>query len=217
MSDNETSPALPVATESRAPGQCAAPAPPPAVARLDQHRLRTHVARALAELQYRTDQLGHTGIAGVALLVTAAGLYFGATLPQHTAVTQLRAQLAGGGPQVDLATLAAVQLHDVVARLPPRATAPEVIEQIMQHAASAGVELQRGQYEFIAARDGIAAHYRISLPVHTTYPQLRQFIDGTLAAMPAVAVEGLRIERKNVGDDVVDAELRFAAFVSGAP
>jgi hypothetical protein len=175
------------------------------------------VARALAELQYRSERLGHSGIAGIALLVTAAGLYFGATLPQFMAVTQLRAQLAGGGPQVDRATLAAVQLHDVVAGLPPRATAPEVMEQIMQQATAAGVELQRGQYEFIAARDGIAAHYRISLPVHTTYPQLRSFIDGTLAAMPAVAVEGLRIERKNVGEDVVTAELRFAAFVSSAP
>jgi len=35
--------------------------------------------------------------------------------------------------------------------------------------------------------------------------------------MPAVAVEGLRVERKSVGDDSVDAELKLSAFVRSEP
>ena len=63
------------------------------------------------------------------------------------------------------------------------------------------------------ARDGVAARYRMSFPVTASYPKLREFMDRTLLALPAVAVEGLRVERKNVGDDTVDAELKLAVYV----
>ncbi|MGB8694692.1 MAG: hypothetical protein WCD08_14395, partial [Steroidobacteraceae bacterium] len=68
-------------------------------------------------------------------------------------------------------------------------------------------------YEYVPARDGVAARYRMTFPVHTTYPKLRDFMDRTLVALPAVAVDGVRIERKKVGDEEVDAELKFSAFV----
>jgi hypothetical protein len=38
-------------------------------------------------------------------------------------------------------------------------------------------------------------------------------MDRTLVALPAVAVEGLRVERKAVGEPGVDAELRLSAYV----
>jgi hypothetical protein len=97
--------------------------------------------------------------------------------------------------------------------LPARDDASEVLARIYQEAQGAGVELPRGQYEYLPARDGVAAHYRMTFPVHAAYPQLRTFMDRTLTALPSVAVEGLRIERKNVGDEAVDAELKLAAFV----
>jgi hypothetical protein len=97
--------------------------------------------------------------------------------------------------------------------LPAREDASDVLGRIYQEAQSAGVELPRGEYEYVAARDGVAAHYRMTFPVHAGYPQLRTFMDNTLLALPSVAVEGLRIERKNVTDETVDAELKLAAFV----
>ena len=54
---------------------------------------------------------------------------------------------------------------------------------------------------------------RMTFPIHAGYPQLRNFMDRTLLALPSVAVEGLRIERKNVTDETVDAELKLSAFV----
>jgi hypothetical protein len=53
----------------------------------------------------------------------------------------------------------------------------------------------------------------MTFPVKGQYPAIRQFIDATLLAVPSAAVEGLRIERKNAGDDNVEAELGFSVFV----
>jgi hypothetical protein len=100
-----------------------------------------------------------------------------------------------------------------LATLPRREDAPAVIDRVLQEARAAGVDLPRGQYEFLPARDGIAARYSMTFPIHASYPQLRQFMDRTLLALPAVAVEGLRIERKDVGADSVDAELKLSLFV----
>ena len=101
----------------------------------------------------------------------------------------------------------------ILAALPPRGDAPNVVAKILEEARASGVELPRGQYEYVPARDGVAARYRMTFPVRASYPKLREFMDRTLVALPAVAVEGLRIERKNVGDDSVDAELKLNAYV----
>jgi len=69
----------------------------------------------------------------------------------------------------------------------------------------------------VPARDGVAARYRMTFPVHASYPQIRSFLDRTLIALPAVAVEGLRLERKSVGDGTVEAEVKLAAYVRGEP
>lgn len=175
-------------------------------------RFQAAGSAVLAEGTWRLRRLGTSGLVGIGLLVGACVLFMANTLPQGQAISALKAQLArlgplaqggAGGPQVQVA----------LSGLPGRDDAPDVLDRIYQEAQAAGVELPRGNYEFIAARDGIAAHYRMTFPVHTGYPQLRAFMDHTLIALPSVAVEGLRIERKNVSDATVDAELKLAAFV----
>ncbi len=104
-----------------------------------------------------------------------------------------------------------------MASLPARAEVPSVVAKILEEAQASGVELPRGQYEYMPARDGVAARYRMTFPVRATYPKIREFMDRTLVALPAVAIEGLRIERKNVGDDSVDAELKLSAYVRSDP
>jgi hypothetical protein len=56
----------------------------------------------------------------------------------------------------------------------------------------------------------------MTFPIKGRYPAIRNFVDATLAAVPAAAIEGLRIERKNVGDDNVEVELGLAVFVRNA-
>ena len=193
----------------------AAPAQPRAPLALLE-RAQVYANRALAETVYQVRRLGTPAIAGIAAVVMAATVFIANNLPQGAAVAALKGQLVQLAPAAKGASMA-VPGSAVLASLPPRGDAPDVVAKILEEARAAGVELPRGQYEYVPARDGVAARYSMTFPVRTSYSKLREFMDRTLVALPAVAVEGLRIERKNVGDDSVDAELKLAAYVQGEP
>ena len=175
-------------------------------------RIQLYGNRAVAETLYQARRLGVATLAGVAAVVLAATLFIANNLPQGAAVAALKGQLAHLTPLAKGAAVSPLS-GSMLAALPPRGEAPEIVAKILEEARASGVELPRGQYEYVPARDGVAARYRMSFPVHATYPQLREFMDRTLVALPAVAVEGLRIERKTVGDNSVDAELKLSAYV----
>lgn len=176
-------------------------------------QMREFGSRALDHAQYQLRRLGSVTLGGIVALVAAITIFFSYNLPQGTAVSALQAQIAHAPAVAVTATPNGASL----ASLPPRSDAPDVVAKIYEEAKAAGVELPRGQYEYVPPRDGVAARYRLTFPVHATYPQIRGFLDRTLIALPAVAVEGLRIERKTVGDGSVDAEVKFAAYVRGEP
>jgi hypothetical protein len=179
-------------------------------------RLGLQANRALAEAGWRLRRVGNAGLVGAALLVGAAVLFLFNNLPQASALAALRAQVTRLGPLAKAAP-PAPGVGVGTAALPARDQAPAVLARIYAEAEAAGVELPHGQYEYVPARDGVAARYRMTFPVHASYPQLRAFMDRTLVALPAVAVEGLRMERKNVGDEAVDAELQLSAYVRSEP
>jgi len=172
--------------------------------------------RALAEVLYQVRRIGAATVAGVTAVVLAATVFFANNLPQGGVIAGLKAQLAHlGAPAAGARALTSPPT--MLSALPAREEAPEIVAKIVEEARASGVELPRGQYEFVPARDGVAARYRMTFPVRATYPQLREFMDRTLLALPAVAVEGMRIERKTVGDEGVEAELKFSAYVRSEP
>jgi hypothetical protein len=204
------SPASPV-IPAPAPQRAASPPVAQAAGEATLDRIQVYGNRALAETLYQARRLGAATIAGIAAVVLALTLFIANNLPQGSAVAMLKSQLAQLAPAAK--GVAAPLSGAALAALPPRGEAPEIVAKILEEARAAGVDLPRGQYEYLPARDGVAARYRMTFPVHATYPQLREFMDRTLVALPAVAVEGMRIERKGVGEEGVDAELRFSAFV----
>ena len=175
-------------------------------------RIQLYGNRALAETLYQARRLGVATLAGIATVVLATTLFIANNLPQGAAVAALKSQLAHLAPLAKGAAVTPLSAS-MLAALPPRGQAPEIVAKILEEARASGVELPRGQYEYVPARDGVAARYRMTFPVRASYPKLREFMDRTLVALPAVAVEGLRIERKAVGDDSVDAELKLSAYV----
>ena len=172
--------------------------------------------RALGELTYQLRRLGTATLAGCVAITIAVIVFITGNLPQVSANAALKDELARLSPSSKHPP-GAGPTGAGLASLPPRAEAPDVVAKILEEAEASGVELPRGQYEYIPARDGVAARYRMTFPVNATYPKIRAFMDRTLVAMPAVAIEGLRIERKNVADDSVDAELKLSAYVRSDP
>ena len=159
-------------------------------------RARQLGTQALAHAGYQLRRLGTTTVAGIAAMVTAVTMFLAYNLPQGHTVAALQGQLARLANSG--ATAATTPNGATLASLPPRREAPEVVAKVYEEAKAAGIDLPRGQYEYVPARDGVAARYRMTFPVHASYPQIRSFLDRTLIALPAVAVEGLRIERKSV-------------------
>jgi hypothetical protein len=202
----------PVQAESPARPVPARPLQASAAAMPASRRLQGAVSRAVAEVSYRITRVGSAGLTGLVLISIAIATFIMVNLPQRASIESLRAAAAQpaatGG-----AGIAAAQVGKVLTGLPPRSGAPEVLEKILAQAKDAGVELERGKYEFVPSRDGVAAHYRVELPVKTTYPQLRTFMDKTLLALSGVGVEGLRIERKSIGDARIEAEVKLAIYV----
>jgi hypothetical protein len=207
----------PIATIAATPGATRNPVGAgPSSAQQSLQQLQTMGSRALAQSAYALRRVGSAGLTGLALLVAAIVLFMANNLPQSSAINALKAQVLRLAP-LGKAAIVAPGGGTVLAALPQRDDAPTVVGKVFEQAEAAGVELAKGQYEYVPARDGVAARYRMTFPVRTTYPKLREFMDRTLVALPAVAVEGLRVERKNVGDETVEAELKLSAYVRSEP
>jgi hypothetical protein len=88
-----------------------------------------------------------------------------------------------------------------------------VIGQIFIQAKEAGVPLDTGHYVYSPAKAGAIARYDLEFPVKASYPDIRGFINRTLTAVPAAALGKLHVERKAVGDQVVNADIGFVVFV----
>lgn len=158
---------------------------------------------------------------GLVLLLTSVVLWFGTLAPLRANVADLRDEVerletanrdgTRGPRSLD------AQARAFVRRLPARNDLPGVLAVVAEQARTAGLALERGDYEFALAKSGNVARYHLTLPVVGTYPQIRRFVSETLARLPPVALEGLALERDAVGDAQLRASLRFVVMVRGEP
>jgi len=170
-------------------------------------------------LSHQAQYVGRVGVIGVAMLVFSVVCFLSANSP-------LRHQLAG--QQSDLAeaqhdqlarhrtgvdVTSTEQLQTFVSKLPARAELPAITEKVVAQASAAGLALERGSYDFTVTHSGKIVRARLSFPLQGTYPNIRQFVNGTLAAIPNAAVDGLRLERKTIGSSEISAEVSFAVFL----
>jgi len=177
-------------------------------------RARAALLQLLPELQYRISRLGVAGQTGLAALAAAAVVAAAALIPAQHALLRLntdlvRAQHATVTAEVEQAA------PRLLASLPTRMQMPGVIGEIVAQARSAGVTLDSGRYRYAPAKRGTIDSYELEFPVKATYPAIRTFINGTLTALPAAALDKLRLERKAVADPLVSADIGFVVFVRG--
>lgn len=195
--------------------------PPAAVPR--RRVVREHMAACVTYAELAVHRIGWAGVVGLALLVFALGLLFATNAPLRRQAAELERELdvaqatAASERRLRVAADPGARLARFRAGLPRQSDLPQVIGRMLREADAAGVELERGTYEFRAGDSGLIARYTVTLPVQATYPQIRAMTGVILAALPAVALESLRIERDGVSDEVVTADLRFAVFVRGDP
>jgi len=209
-----TRPTLPVAASlSRSP-----PAQPPAVRAPEGTNVlavvRDAAGQLLPQLQYQISRLGIAGQAGLAAFAAAAALAVVALVPAHNGLLSLQeALLRAQHPAAAVGIEQAVP--HLMASLPTRNQMPAVIGQMLAQAQAAGVALDKGRYAYEPAKGGTIGRYEVEFPVSAGYPAIRTFVNGTLTAVPAAALEKLRLERKAVGEQNVNADIGFVVFVRG--
>jgi hypothetical protein len=175
-------------------------------------RAQAAASQLVPQLQYQIARLGPAGQAGLAALVAALVVALSTLLPAHRALQALSADLARAQHRSAEASADQAIPH-LLASLPTRAQIPAVIGQVVTQAKAAGVSLDVGHYVYTPARSGAIAHYDLEFPVKASYPDIRSFINRTLSAVPAAAVNKLHVERKAVGEQVVNANIGFVVFV----
>jgi hypothetical protein len=175
-------------------------------------RLRAFVIYA----RERARGLGMAGLAGALACVVALALLCFGYLPQQAAVVELQAKLAEQIAHPLPKAVAELGKGDL-GHLPKRGDLPDIVGVIFKQAQGAGIVLERGTYAYAPLRAGRATRYQLEFPIKAAYPQLRKFLDLTLAALPAAGIDTLSIERKAIGEPLVDALVSFVVVARSAP
>ena len=106
--------------------------------------------------------------------------------------------------------------REFAAALPTRAQIPALMGVVLVQATDAGIVLEQGKYTFSPATSSRLARYTFEFPVKSDYGNIRNFINKSLAAVPALGLDKLHVERKNVGDTLVSADVGFVIYLRGA-
>lgn len=205
--------------------QAGAPRQSPLAVRVGLHDdgpVQRLAARIVPYLSQRAQYVGRTGVAGVALLVFSLVLFLSANAPLRQQLAALRSGVAQTQQQsarqrTSEGAAPPAQLEAFVRKLPARSELPAITEKVVAQAGAAGLVLESGRYDFTVTHSGEIVRARLGFPLQGTYPAIRQFIEGTLAAIPNAAVDGLKLERKEIGSAEVSADVRFAVYLRNVP
>jgi hypothetical protein len=157
---------------------------------------------------------GRPGLVGLGLLA-ASVVFLASTMSQVGEETvALRAELDKARRQVAVAPVAtaASEAARALAHLPKRSEMPAILGVLLAQADAAHLTLDSGKYETSVAKSNDITSYKVAFPVVGPYPQVRQFIDGTLTALPAAAISELSLHRKSIADGNVEAQLRLTVY-----
>lgn len=157
-------------------------------------------------------RLGATGVIGVGMLLACAAFYLSAVAPaeRELAAQRLAAErLRSRAPYQPVAADGrADELRRFYNLFPPVEQLADQLEQLYGLARRAQLEFSQGEYRLEKRNAGLWA-YRVVLPIRGTYPQIRRLVGSVLESMPIASVDGMRFERKKVGDTVLEGQLRL--------
>jgi hypothetical protein len=181
-----------------------------------QLRTERMLLRALPQVRYQLMRVGPAGLTGIAVLVAAAVAAIILLLPAHQSILALRAELTKSGHALPGAVQPERSPQQFAAALPTRAQIPALVGVVLVQATDAGIVLEQGKYTYSPATSSRLARYSFEFPIKADYGNIRNFINKSLAAIPALGLDKLHVERKNVGDTLVSADVGFVIYLRGA-
>jgi hypothetical protein len=179
----------------------------------------------LLRVRWQTERLGAAGKAGVALFVFSAVFFVVAVLPQQAESRALmmrseaiQQRLKAEPAQENRSRIPKIQgdqaLQAFYAFFPKTDSSPFWIKELVQVAATRGVEIIGTEYRMVHERDVKLARYEMILPVRGKYAQVRGFIADALRAVPAMALADVALKRQDAESELLDVDLKFNLYLS---
>ena len=180
-----------------------------------QQRAGRVLVRAWPRARYELMRVGPVGLAGSGLMLAAALAGLVLLLPGHRSLMELRTELTRAGHSRLAADPGDKSPQQFAAALPAREQIPALLGLVLMQATDAGIVLPQGRYTFSPATSNRLSRYSFEFPVKADYGKIRKFIDKSLLAIPALGLDKLHVERKNVGDTEVNADVGFVIYMRG--
>ena len=180
----------------------------------------------LADLDYSLRaalyRLGRVGGLGLALLGGAALFHFSTVRPAQQDFAELQHRL--DRLEHRDSTGRAARPHAGSARMdefmdffPALDSAPQWLSTVYSMAEGEKLELLQGTYKLTEDPAFMLSHYRISLPVRGSYPQVRRFIARVLDAVPFASLEGITFQRESASTGAIEANVALTLHLRAAP
>lgn len=103
------------------------------------------------------------------------------------------------------------------AALAPETSFPDALGKLALAAQEAGLAFDEGSYQVARLAQGKVVRYEITLPLQGSYAQVRAFLDRAAAAVPALVIENVQLQRHKVDDAALDARVRLAILMEARP
>lgn len=173
-------------------------------------------------LSERLNTLGWPGGLGAALLLLAAAYAAFVVIPADAEFARLQAKVttaqerlarveAGTEVLPESPTRQLEQFHQT---LPAQAAATQAIDHIYAAAGAESLSLARGEYVLVVDPETQLVRYQIVLPVRGSYPQLRRFLATALEAVPALSLEAVEFQRKQIAETELEGRIRMTLYLS---
>jgi hypothetical protein len=188
--------------------------PPVALRTSLQQRAERMLVRAVPQARYQLARVGPAGLTGLGVLLAAGIAAVVLVLPARQSVVTLRNELTKAGHSLPSAK-PEQSPQQFAATLPTREQVPALLGEVLVQATDAGIALDQGRYTYSPATSNRLARYTFEFPVKADYGNIRTFINKSLAAIPALGLDKLHVERKNVADTVVSADVGFVIYLRG--
>lgn len=162
--------------------------------------------------------LGWPGIVGISLLAICLTLYLSTIRPLQTRLAEAQRRAASGDEQFLNAAhrgegAPSEQLVKFYKFFPPEKNSPEWLEKLVAVAEKNGLNLNEGGYQVARDKSGRLMRFRITLPVHGKYQQIRKFLASLSTEIPIMALENVQFERNKIIESAVKAKVKLVLYL----
>lgn len=165
--------------------------------------------------------LGWPGMLGIGLLTICIPMYLATIRPMQIRLDVAQHNEAAASANIENKNIAkhrssdtpSEQLIEFYKFFPTEKDSPEWLAKLVTVAEKNGLSLNEGEYKVTQDKVGKLMRYKITLPVEGKYPQIRKFLGSLPVEIPALALENVQFERKDIVDATVQAKIKLVLYL----